>query len=470
MVLDDFSAITVEGYYEASGEQVQNWNYHRTLNEKERHQILTFDLMLSELDVDAFEKSVEVMVKRHESLRTCLRMHEGTLRQCVLAYDHKLFAPLFFDVSTMADSEQEIRESIDECSYELRNLAEPPLWRSCVFKLSDGDYYLCFIIHHIICDAWGCKVIYNELGELYACFKNGIPVQIAPPEMQLRDYAVWQRKWMEENKQIICDYWSQKIERFGDSFFVEKYLDRSGCVAKAPFANENRGRFFSKKEMSSILNNGKVASFESTANLSQYTQLVSLSRSCNCSIWTIINTSLQLLFLHLMGREKILIAMPVISRYLPGVEKLIGSLGGAVYVYQTVNQEMTVKQYVQSAFMDFLEASKYLIYDHAAMNITDTGLHYFCDVFANYSIRSVNAEKIPELKTAGRHKLLEYPEFYGLSCFIEEYEDGLLYTWKYNLDLYPAEIMELMIEKHSLLLQKMCHAPEMQIKELIDII
>lgn len=470
MTPDCFNAVEVEGYYEASGEQLQNWKYHKDFAGNKRHQILSIDLMLSELNLDAFEKSLEIMVRRHESLRTCFRLHEGKIRQCVLAYDHTLFAASFLDVSDVANNEQLINESMERYSYNLRHLDQAPLWRCLIFKISETDYYLCFIIHHMICDAWSCKVIYSELGELYESFKNGVPVHLAQLEMQLRDYAVWQRTWTAENKQSIHDYWTRKIEPFGNSIFMEKFLDRSRFTAKAPFCNEGRGRFVSKKELWHMLEHGKSAFYVRAGDFLEYTQLLNLSKYCSCSIWTILNASLQLLFLHLMGKEKILIAMPVISRHLPGVDKLIGCLGGAVYVYHSIDQEKTVKKYLQWSFIDFIEASNYLIYDHAEMDISDNGLRYFCDVFANYAIRSVITEKMPKPENTSLHKVLDTPEFYPLSCFIGEYEDGLLYNWKYNCDLYSAATIELMVEKQAAILAKMCHAPEMLIKDLIDIV
>ena len=55
--------------YDASGEQIQCWDRHRLLDSS-HHEMLTVDSFVRDLDAPSLKKAIELLITRHESLRT----------------------------------------------------------------------------------------------------------------------------------------------------------------------------------------------------------------------------------------------------------------------------------------------------------------------------------------------------------------------------------------------------------------
>ena len=75
------------------------------------------------------------------------------------------------------------------------NLAEGPLFRASLLRLSEEDHVLLLIMHHIVSDGWSIGIFTRELTELYRAFCNGRPSPLSELPIQYADFAHWQRQW-----------------------------------------------------------------------------------------------------------------------------------------------------------------------------------------------------------------------------------------------------------------------------------
>jgi rhizoxin biosynthesis, polyketide synthase RhiD len=471
-MLHDLDRMDSSACYDATSEQVQSWNYHRNLGEKVLHQFLTLDETLPELDTPVFDKAMESMVRRHESLRTFFRVIDGKLMQCIIPYDEELFSPVYFDLSAeenREDTARAVKKITDEYKWSLCKVDAPPLLKCCIFKIYDNTYYLSLIIHHIISDAWSISVMNNELIRIYGCLKNGIQVDAEPLKMQLKDYAAWQKKWLEDNGKAVHDYWENKFNTLGNNFAIEKFHEQSGCLAKLPGANNGRGITMSKQAMLDILNDPKAASYVYLLDPALHSRLTRFSVTCKTGLGAVLHASLLLLFALLKGKERVLLAMPVINRFLPGTDEIIGWLGGGAYLYKPIIQQRSVKEFVREVLEDFQESIGHLIFDHDEMQIDGHALRIHCDVYVNFMNKEIVGNDNNQSAQNRRHRLLENDSpYYALSAYMLESKDSVLSEWKYNLNIYSPEMIEFMVEKHEAILQRICENPEMTIKDLMD--
>jgi surfactin family lipopeptide synthetase A len=447
--MDNVAMPVTAVFYEPASEQVQSWHYHARLGEDVAHQVVTVDSMVKDLDVEAMGKAIEAMIRRHESLRTYFEVVDNEIRQGIIPYHKELFTPVYYDMSAARDKDSmigEMKNIIDAGKHSLRKLNRPPLLRAYLFKMSENEYYLCLLIHHIIADEWSASLIYKELAASYLLLKSGQEINSSPLRLQLRDYASWQKKWLKENAEAIHRYWTEKIRTFDQEW-------QQGTMAR--------------EQRLGILNEGRAAAYNCVVNGAQYSQLIQLSKKCGSTIWSVIITSLQLLFYRIAGKERILIAMPMTSRFLPGSESLIGYLGGGIYLYRPVKQEMLVRDFIKEGYFDFLEAATNIIYDHDEMNLDGQGMRCKCDIFINFLSKEMAGNKKPYGEN-NKHRPLEGPEYYSLSYNVFEYQDGLSFCWKYNLDLYDAEKVGTIVKNHEVILQAICQTPEGTIRELMD--
>ncbi|HET6850666.1 MAG TPA: condensation domain-containing protein, partial [Pyrinomonadaceae bacterium] len=111
------------------------------------------------LDVAALEHSLNELVRRHESLRTCFIDNGGEPGQVI-------FEPHHIDLVTedLSDLDEEQRRT--ELERRLReeeqqpfNLATGPLLRVRLFRLEEEQHVLAATMHHIISDGWSMGVL-----------------------------------------------------------------------------------------------------------------------------------------------------------------------------------------------------------------------------------------------------------------------------------------------------------------------
>gem|GEM_PF-2011802 len=436
-------------FYDAAGEQALCWNYHYNVGRNSSPQILKFDTTLENPDLQALKRSVEWLARRHDSLRTCFRMEDGRLRQYVLPYSEQHFSPLYYDVSDERDREgivKRVTAILDEGMEVFKDLSTAPLWRSYLFKVSASTYYFCFKIHHIISDVWSQALIYKELRSFYEQFLAGRMPSEEPLKMQLKDYSEWQRQWRTDNKAAAAAYWVNKL---------------SGCGLEGNGSGEA-----DHARLSHALDTIRPAYISYHIDGEAYAGLERLASRYRSGMLAVVLVSLRLLFLQLKGKDKILISMPVASRFLPGMESIIGFLMGGIHMFQAVRPASTIHEMVRDCYTEFLESCRYVIFDHDELGL-DKDLRLYCDVSVNFLSRAMTGGKMQGDGAPGGHQPLAGGCYYPLSYHLAEYEHGLYCSWLYNPGVYPASCIDNIMQVHKRLLAGMCKASQSTVGELI---
>lgn len=444
--------------YGASGEQLQCWRHHYSPPEGKQIELLMLDLTLERPDVEAINRSVEILVRRHESLRTFFRILDGEIKQCIIPYDPALFTPHYYDVNGKKDYIGAIREITDLQKKYFLNLDMPPLVRSCLFRVTDTTYYFCLWIHHIIADDWSMSVMYRELSGYYEAFRNRRPVDPEPLKMQLRDYASLQHKWFEENGDVFRKYWKDKLGSLPDVYLFD---------AINGFGPGNGQSATRDSELFDILNTAPAGSVVYRIDSELFARLTGLASYLRSGIQAIMNASLHLLFFVLAGRRKTLIGMPAARRQEAGTESIIGYLVGFIYLCQSIREEVTISQLVKKVYLDFLQSCQYIICDFSELKM-DHRMRIQCDVTVNYMSREMTGgEKLPAEPVSGQ-VILEHPIYFALKYHISEYQDGLLCKWMYNTSLYSSAAIDLITAVHAKILSAMCNKPDITIAEMMQ--
>ena len=79
-----------------------------------------------------------------------------------------------------------------------------------LLKFGEQQHELIITLHHIICDGWSINVLMRELTHLY--LKNVNRDVLPHLSIQYADFAVWQRRWMEdEGNQRQLNYWRRQF-------------------------------------------------------------------------------------------------------------------------------------------------------------------------------------------------------------------------------------------------------------------
>ncbi|HWM88866.1 MAG TPA: MupA/Atu3671 family FMN-dependent luciferase-like monooxygenase, partial [Kofleriaceae bacterium] len=171
--------------------------------------------LTGELDVDALERAIDEVVRRHEVLRTRIAVDGGSPAQQILP---ELHVPLErVDLSGVADAERDaevMRRARSEASRTFA-LDSAPLVRATLLRLAgerDPVHVLLLTMHHIVSDGWSAGVLFMELGALYAAFAGGQSSPLPELAVQYADYALWQRRQL-DGPELAGElaYWKQRL-------------------------------------------------------------------------------------------------------------------------------------------------------------------------------------------------------------------------------------------------------------------
>ncbi len=146
------------------------------------------------LDVEALEKAVGEIVRRHEILRTSFPAAAGQPRQQIAPFSG--FSVPLVDLSGTTDKEQAARELAEAEAQHVFDLGRGPLFRVTLVRLSEEDHLLLIGMHHIISDGWSVAVMTREFTAIYEAYAQNRPSPLGELAIQYADFAYWQRQWL----------------------------------------------------------------------------------------------------------------------------------------------------------------------------------------------------------------------------------------------------------------------------------
>jgi hypothetical protein len=458
-----FKAFRKISVYDATCEQVHAFRYLTSLGENQHHQIIRMEKILRNPNIKAIEKSFEILIRRHESLRSYFQVNRGGIKQCIIPYHKNMFPISYFNIGDGDNRESLINNILTECEDNLRSINIPPLFKCLIFNIDYNKSYFFLLIHHIISDEWSLRIIQNELTLYYSSIAEGKYVRILPLKMQISDYSIYQKKWLEKNMNRIRYFWLNKLE------CILKYNNNEEINYVKDVIDVGIKETKKKKEVLNILNNTKSYSYVSYIEFDLYTCLKIAASNCKISMCTILITSLQLLFTILFNKDRILLPMPIRNRRLRGTEDIIGCLMGGIYLFNHVRQELSYKSFANAVYSDFIKSALFPILDHKEMGLTEEILRLHSDVWLNFiSKKAGESFKLYTKIINKNHLAMKDPEFYALSCTIFEYENGMLFNWKYNPCLYSSILIDRMAAVHVKILESISQNPEITIKDMMD--
>ncbi|MCP4217518.1 MAG: KR domain-containing protein, partial [bacterium] len=242
------------------------------------------------VDRRLMETAFRKVIERHESLRTTFHALEADILMKIHdTVDFHLEYAELTEVS--ADGLEEIVQS-----YPIPfDLEQAPLMRLKLLKYPEKQHLLIFDIHHIIADDVSVRVLLKEFSALY----NG--KQLPPMELQYKDYAQWQQRFMESPTfEEMRNYW---LDRF------------SGSVPLLDMPTD-----FPRPQYQEF--DGVWIHFKLEDDLTA--KLRTLSEETGTTLYMVLLAAMNTLFQKYSGQEDITIASPVMGRDYRALDNIIG--------------------------------------------------------------------------------------------------------------------------------------------------
>lgn len=165
-----------------------------------------------DLNIDAVERAINEMVRRHENFRTSLPEIDGKPRAVVAP---QLQIPLErVEVPELPVEDRYERLQALVTAYTCRpfDLLKGPLIRATLFRVTEHEHAVMLTLHHLITDFVSYDLVDREFFALYDAFSRGLPSPLPELPVQFGDFAYWLDQWMKsEEAARQADYWLRKL-------------------------------------------------------------------------------------------------------------------------------------------------------------------------------------------------------------------------------------------------------------------
>lgn len=158
------------------------------------------------IDTEILIKSIQVLIDRHETFRTNFVCSFKEPKQFIKKeIDSNI---RIYDLVSEINQQETLKNIIAKNESYAFNLETEPLFSFSIFKLSENDWKLNFIMHHILTDGWSEEILIKEIHLFYNAFLNGTEPSVPQINIQNKDYAEYQYKYFTDEKiEANRKYW-----------------------------------------------------------------------------------------------------------------------------------------------------------------------------------------------------------------------------------------------------------------------
>ena len=386
-----------------------------------------------ELDADELDRALNVIIARHETLRTVFPSADGRASQRIL--DRIDFR---FERIDCAD-EETARVLCRADAATPFDLANGPLVRGKLIRLNADEHIAVLNMHHIVSDGWSLGVLIKEL----AAIVNGQELPALP--IQYADYAIWQRQWLEEGGVLETQlaYWQQKLAGAPESLDLPTDFLRPATRTVA----------------------GATRAFALDADLTG--QLRRLAEREGTTLYMVLLAAFKVLLYRYSGQNDISVGSPIANRHYGETEALIG-----MFVNTLVLRSRFAGDEPFTALLANVKATCLEAYEHQdapfekvvdavrpQRNLGVSPLFQVMLVLQNFDLGTPDSRITPYPLENGISK-------FDLTAELTETAEGLAGELRYSTALFAPQTIERMAGHFIALCQAIAAAPAAQIDRL----
>jgi hypothetical protein len=267
------------------------------------------------------QKAINIVVSRHEALRTGICKVNNVLQQIVDPY--LLITVNYFDLikENLSDIEKYV---VNEIQLEARNpfiLSTPGMVRFSLYRTQVDLFYFLIVTHHSISDGVSVEIIFREIITCYLHMLRQENIILPELPFQFADVAAWQNARITANieKEHIL-YWKNKLRGVN-------------TVVQFPEGRTHLGEPTFR---------GETLPFYIEAGV--FSCLTSLSKELRVSPYSILLSVFALLIHYNTGETDFLIGVPTVNRGQKETWPVVGYLANTVVIRVNIGLVKTVKE------------------------------------------------------------------------------------------------------------------------------
>jgi amino acid adenylation domain-containing protein len=410
------------------------------------HNVLLLLQLKGRLDREALQATLDVILARHEALRTRFRVENGQPIQVVVPPEG--MPTRFVDLTNLSafDQEESTRQLALEELHRSVDLSNGPLVRALLVQLGRTEHALALVAHQIVCDTRSADILSREIAEIYSALVRDDEPDLAEPAAQYPDFALQQNQDLQQGAfKDDLEYWKQRLAGV------------SGTELPTDRARPPMQRF-----------RGALESF--TIPLRTLNTLRALSQQEGVSLFVVLSAVFASLLSRYTGSEDTVIGTEVSGRTSAATDTLVGRLATFLVLRTDLSNNPSFRELVRRVGQSWNEAQQHRSLPFGSL-VEELRLPR--DLSRNplfqllFAMRE-GAETLvtPTLKFEPRH-IESGSEVMDLAVTISEYREKLDVRFTYNTDLFlPATIQRLMGHFRSLL-EAAAASPDERLSELV---
>lgn len=391
--------------------------------------------LMDTIDISLLEKSIFEIIRKHEVLRSVIKSDD--LGQPYQEVQEINAGNLALKHVQGANIEELEKLWMKEAEYIFQLNSELPIKIAVYYDLATNNKYLNVLVHHIAFDGWSTDIFIDEVQKNYFAFKNNNLNNLNKASLQYRDYALWQRLYLNDtnlNKHI--EYWKNQLANF----------ERLNLVTDKP-------------RPSKLDHVGENCYFTIPEQVAE--KLRNLAKSCEVSVHNLLLAAYYLLLSIYSGQDDIVIGSPIANRGYVDLENLIGFFVNSLALRVRVDTSLAVKEFIKLVGKVVLEAQlhqdvpfeRLVEILHIARDQSRHPLFSVMFGVQNFGNNSTNNQEAILSPYTGQvdHKVATF----DISTFIEDTGSGdLTGLFNYASSLYTKTSIQQFIKTYQHILQQ----------------
>ena len=408
--------------------------------------------LTGELDIAVLRRSLEEIVRRHESLRTTYE--RGTDGKW-----YQLVHPPWRVTLPVIDAAPGEFQHLFEHRF---NPARLPLVHWALVRNGPREHILVHVEHHLIHDGWSFGVFMHEMSTLYAAYRNGEKSPLPEVTAQYADFCLQQRKRLQgDTLDRLRLYWTSKLA--GASPILDLPTDRS-----RPSLQTFRGD-------------------ELQINLSPRLAgaLRDFSRAHRCSLFSIMLAGFAALLRRYTAQDDPIIGSGYVNREHKGSETIIGMIVNMLPLRVDMAGDPAFDELVRRAHRLSLET---LAHQELPFNLIVNSLGLPSDPSRNPLVQVTfnwHDSPLPITPMPGLTCAIEYPHNgsakFDMNVIVipraeqqvgipaEMRDQRITIRWDFNSDLFDRATIERMLERYVRVLEAGMANPQICLSDIVPL-
>lgn len=363
-----------------------------------------------EIDTKKIENCLNILINRHEALRTYFEVIDEKVVQ-------KVTDSIDFKLDILENQKYENIDNLFKEFVKPFDLSKAPLFRAKLIKFTNKKSVLFIDMHHIISDGTSMSIFTDELCKLYNEEK------LQEINITYKDYAAYENEQINNDKlKEAEEYWVQKFE--GEVPVLNMPLNYQRPAVQS----------FEGNKVYSLIDADEAKKIEE------------LSKKLGITPYMILISVYYILLSKYTSQDDIVVGTPVVGRDIAEVQNVIGMFVNTLALRQNIDSKVSFEEFVMQVKENLLNSYKYQTYPFDELvnklNIKrDTSRNPLFDTMFIYQNNGYKEIELEGAKAEYYTPDTNISKF-DLSLEAIPMENGIKLSFEYATKLFKEEFIE----------------------------